>query len=331
MPLHRLRRRDSIVFVGGAAVWPLAARAQQDAMRVVGYLYSGSPEGSGALQAAAFREGLGEAGFVEGRNVSIEYQWGHGDNARLPGLAAELVRHRVAVIFTPSIDAALVAKAETAIIPIVFSTGSDPVQNGLVDSLNRPGGNLTGFASMLTDIGAKQFGLLHELVPKAMHFAALVSATAPNAEAYGRDVQAAAAAAGRQVKLHAPNTSRDIDAAFASMVQDQAEALLVGPSPLFGNRGVQISSLSLYHRLPTMFTAKESVEAGGLISYGSSNADNARRAGSYVARILKGEKPADLPVQRTTRFELVINLQTARVFGIEVPSALLATADEVVE
>jgi putative ABC transport system substrate-binding protein len=184
---------------------------------------------------------------------------------------------------------------------------------------------------MLTEIGAKQFGLLHELVPNAMNFAALVSATAPNAEAFTRDVQTAAATTGRQVKIHAPNTNRDIDAAFARMVRDQTEAVLVGPGPLFGNRSGQIATLSLSHRLPTMFTAREGVYAGGLISYGSSTADSARQAAIYVARILNGEKPGDLPVQRTTKFELVINLQTARVFGIEVPSTLLTIADEVID
>jgi putative ABC transport system substrate-binding protein len=327
-----MRRRDFITLLGGAvAAWPITAQAQQRPVPVIGYLYPGSPEGTGALQAEAFRKGLGEAGFVEGRDVSVEYRWGYGDNTRMPGLAAELIRHRVAVIFAPSIDAALAAKAETASIPIIFSTGSDPVRYGLVESLNRPGGNVTGFANMLTEIGAKQFGLLHELVPKATHFAAFVSATAPNAEAFIKDVQGAAATTGVQVKIEAPSTSRDIDAAFARMAQGQADALLVGPGPLFGNRGVQISTLSLYHRLPTMFTARESVQAGGLISYGSSTADAAHQAGGYVARILKGEKPVDLPVQRATKFELVVNLQTARVFGIEVPSTLLAIADEVIE
>jgi putative ABC transport system substrate-binding protein len=326
-----MRRREFIAGIGALAAWPFAARAQQGVIAVVGYLYSGSPEGSGTAQATAFRNGLSEGGFVEGRNLSIEYRWGNGDLARLPELAAELVRRQVALIFTPSIDAALVAKAATATIPIVFNTGADPIENGLVTSFNRPGANITGFATMLTAIGAKQFGLLHELLPKARHFAALVSATSPNAEEYTKQVQAAAATTGRQLELYAPNTNGEIDMAFAHMIENRTDALLVGPSPLFGNRSVQLATLSLYHRLPTMFTARESVEAGGLISYGSSNAASVHQAGIYAARILKGEKPADLPVQRTAKFELVINLQTARVFGLTIPETLLATADEVIQ
>jgi putative tryptophan/tyrosine transport system substrate-binding protein len=326
-----MKRREFIAGLGGAAVWPPAVRAQQSAMPVVGYLYAGSPEGSGAAQAEAFRKGLGEGGFVEGRNVSIEYRWGNGDLARLPELAAELVRRQVALIFTPSIDAALVAKASTSTIPIVFNTGSDPIQSGLVTSLNRPGANITGFATMLTAIGTKQFGLLQELLPTASRFAALVSATAPNAEEYAKQVQAAAEAKGRQLELFAPRTNSEIDVAFARMVQNRTDAVLVGPSPLFGNRGVQLTTLSLYHRLPTMFTARESVKVGGLVSYGSSNAAHTRQAGIYAARILKGEKPGDLPVQRAAKFELVLNLQTARVFGLTIPETLLATADEVIQ
>jgi putative ABC transport system substrate-binding protein len=205
-----MRRRQFIAGLASAGVWLFPARAQQSAMPVVGFLHAGSPEGSGAAQAAAFRRGLGEGGFVEGRNVSIEYRWGNNDIARLPELAADLVRRQVTLLFAPSIDAALVAKAATATIPIVFNTGSDPVQNGLVTSLNRPGGNITGFATMLTAIGAKQFGLLHELIPKASRFAALVSATAPNAEEYTKQVQAAAEAIGRQLEFYAPNTNSEI-------------------------------------------------------------------------------------------------------------------------
>jgi ABC-type uncharacterized transport system substrate-binding protein len=328
-----MRRRSFLTLLGGAAaVWPLAARAQQPAMPVIGYLSAGTPEVTGAIQMAALRKGLSEAGYVEGRNVAIEYRWGQNDNARLPELAADLVRRRVAVIVIPgSITAAFVAKAATTTIPIVFGTGADPVQLGLVASLNRPGGNVTGFSNMLAEIGGKQLGLLHELIPSAARFAVLANPTQQNFEFFIKDVQASAAAIGRPIELLTASTNRDIDTAFASAAQKRADALLVGPSPLFSNRRFQLLMLAAYHRLPTMYGEREWAEAGGLITYGSNFGDQARQVGIYAGRILKGEKPADLPVQLATKFEFIINLHTARTFGIEVSPTLSARADEVIE
>jgi putative tryptophan/tyrosine transport system substrate-binding protein len=336
MQLDRLKRRDVFPLVGGVAAatsvfWPLPARAQQRPMPVVGYFYPGVPEASGATQAAAFRKGLGEAGYVEGRNVTIEYRWGQNDSARLPELAADLVRRHVAVIAAPSTASAFAAKAATTTIPIVFGTGSDPVQLGLVDSLNRPRGNITGFSNFITDLAPKQLGLFHELIPKATRFAALVDPSSPATEPFIKDAQMAAASIGRQIEIVAASTNRDIEAAFASLAQKQTDALLVSPAPLLGNRRVQLVTLAAHYRLPTMYVMREHVEIGGLMSYGSSLDEQARQIGLYVGRILKGEKPADLPVQRATKFEFIINLQTARLLGIEVPATLLATADEVIE
>jgi putative tryptophan/tyrosine transport system substrate-binding protein len=324
-----MRRRDFVTLLGGAAAgWPLAARAQQPAMPVIGFLYPGVPEAS-ASQVAAFRKGLSEAGFVEGRNVAIEYRFAYDDNARLPELAADLVRRRVAVIAAPGSTAgALAAKAATTTIPIVFSTGGDPVQVGLVASLNRPGGNVTGIGSMNAELGPKRLGLLHELLPKAERFAALVSARTSLSVP---DLQAAASAIGLPIEFLPAATNRDIEMAFATLVQKRVDGLLVQPTPLFDNRRVQLVTLAAHHRLPTMYAFRDHVEAGGLMSYGSSAADRDRQVGVYVGRILKGEKPADLPVMRAVRFEFVINLQTARLLGIAVPPTLLATADEVIE
>jgi putative ABC transport system substrate-binding protein len=322
-----VRRREFITLLGGAAAWPLAARAQQAAMPVVGYLYLGVPELSEGL-VAAFRKGLGEVGFVEGRNVAIEYRFAHNDPARLPELAADFVRRRVAVIAAPGgPTGAAAAKSLTTTIPIVFSTGADPVQGGLVASLNRPGGNITGIGSMNVELGAKRLGILHELLPNAEHLAALVSPGSLSTT----ELQEAASAIGRRIEFLSAATPAEIDTAFATCARKQVDALLVTPNFLFDTRRAQLVTLAAYYRLPTMYSFREHVEAGGLISYGSSATDRDRQVGVYVGRILKGEKPADLPVARATKFELVINLQTAKLLGLAIPEGLLALADEVIE
>jgi putative ABC transport system substrate-binding protein len=324
-------RREFLTLLGGAAVtWPLAARAQQAATPVVGYLNSGAPE-AGAAFLAAFRKGLSETGYVEGRNVMIEFRWAHNEYYRLPELAGDLVRHRVAVIVTPqSTPAALAAKAATATIPIVFSA-ADPVQSGLVPSLNRPGGNITGIHTMNVELMAKRLGLLHELLPGAVRFAVLVNPNNPFTASIVRDLQAAAVTIGRQIEVFAAGTNREIDAAFASLVQKRADALLVAPEALFDTRRVQLVSAAMRYAVPAIYPFREVTEAGGLMSYGASQTDIFRQVGIYAGRILKGEKPADLPVMQPTKFEFIINLQTARLLGITVPPTLLATADEVIE
>ena len=328
-----MHRRCFLSLLGTpAAAWPLAARAQQAAIPVVGYLYQGVPEGSGAIVAAAFRRGLNEAGYVESRNVMIEYRWGQNDITRLPELAADLVRRRVAIIAAPAgLSAAVAAKAATTTIPIVFGTAGDPVQAGLVASLNRPGGNVTGSSNMLAELGGKQLGILRELVPGAARFAVFVNPTSPNTEFFVKNVQAAAAVIGRQIEFLTATSNRDIDTGFARTVQIGADALLVQGNPLFGNRRFQLLMLAAHHRLPTMYYEREFVEAGGLIAYGSNLADQARQVGLYAGRILKGEKPADLPIQLATKFDFVINLHTARTLGLDVPPGLLAIADAVIE
>jgi putative tryptophan/tyrosine transport system substrate-binding protein len=327
-----MRRREFIALLGGAAApWPITARAQQPRMPVVGFLHSLSPE-SVSNRVAAFRKGLSEAGYVEGRNVAIEYRWGQDDNARLPELAAELVRRGVTVIATPgSLPATLAAKAATTTIPIVFETASDPVQAGLVLSLNRPGGNVTGIASMNVELGAKRLGLLHELLPRAARFAVLVNPNETHAEIVIRDTRAAAATIGRQIEAFFASTNREIDTAFASLVQKRCDAVLVSPHPIFTNRRAQLVTLAAHHRMPAIYSAREYAEIGGLMTYGTSLTEAYRQTGIYTGRVLKGEKPADLPVMQPTKFEFVINLQTAKLHGIEVPPGLLAIADEVIE
>jgi putative tryptophan/tyrosine transport system substrate-binding protein len=328
MELDQLKRRGFFALLGGAATWPLAASAQQAAMPVIGFLFGGSPETS-ANFVVAFRKGLGEAGYVEGQNVAIEYLWTHNENDRLPELAADLVRRRVTVIVTPNfIAAALAAKAATATIPIVFGGGFDPVQAGLVASLNQPGGNLTGVSFMSVETGGKRLGLLHELLPGAARFAMLVNPTNPNAEPNITEARAATSVIGRQIEVLTASTNRDIDTAFASL---RADALLVSPEPLFTTRRVQLVTLAARHAVPTMYYIREFAEIGGLMSYGPNLADQYRQVGVYTGRILKGEKPADLPILRPTTFEFVINLQTAKTLGLEVPPTLLARADEVIE
>jgi putative tryptophan/tyrosine transport system substrate-binding protein len=326
-----MRRRDFIAGLGGATVWPLAARAQQP-VPAVGYLYAGS-RSRNPISELAFRKGLREMGFVEGQNVTIEYRWAEDQFDRLPALAAELVRRRVAVIHAAGGSiAALAAKAATATIPIIFHIGEDPVEAGLVASFNRPGGNVTGISFINAALTAKRLGLLHALLPAAARFAILVNPGNPRTVALvTADAQAAAATIGRQIEVFTAGNDSEIDAAFASLAQKGADALLIGPGPLFGARRAQLATLAARHALPTIHYEREFVEGGGLMSYGSSFADTYRQAGIYVGRILKGEKPADLPVMQPTKFEFVINLQTARLLGITIPEALLATADEVIE
>jgi putative ABC transport system substrate-binding protein len=329
-----MRRREFITLLGGAAAttWPLAARAQQPAMPVIGFLHSASAAAF-AAHLAAFRKGLSEAGYVEDQNVAIEYRWAEGQNDRLPALAAELVRRRVAVIATPGSTAAtLAAKAATTTIPIVFVIGADPVKIGLVASLNRPGGNVTGINDIGVDIGAKRLGFLQELLPRATRFGVLVNPDNPSiTESFVTELQTAASAIGRQIEVVTASTNADIDTAFATLVIKRADALLNGPDALFVTRRVQLITLAVRHALPALYHRRELAEAGGLMSYGSDLPDQFRQTGGYVGRILKGDKPADMPVQLPTRFEFVINLQTAKTLGIDVPPTLLARADEVIE
>ena len=328
-----MKRRAFITLIGGtAAAWPLTARAQQQAMPVVGYLYAGAPESSAYL-VAAFRKGLSETGYVEGQNVAIEYRWTRNEFDRLPELVVDLVRRRVTVIAAPgSAAAAAAAKAATATIPVVYSGGADPVQAGLVASLNRPGGNVTRITTMNAETGTKRLGLLHELLPQAVRFAVLVNPINSLTEPFVADLRRAAAAVfGAQIDVFDCSTIGEIDTAFVSLAQRQTDALVVGVDTLFLNRRVQVATLAAHHRLPAIYTVREHAEVGGLMSYGSSFTDLFRQTGIYVGRILKGEKPADLPVLRASKFEFVINLQTAKTLGLTVPPTLLARADEVIE
>ena len=328
-----MKRREFITLVGGAAAaWPLPARAQQAGLAVVGYLSGFDPEPSSNL-VAEFRKGLSEAGYVEGQNVAIEFRWGRHESDRLPELATDLVRRHVAVIATLAGDVvARAAKAATTTIPIVFATGGDPVQSGLVASLNRPGGNITGVTTMNTDMGPKWLGLLHELLPAAKRFAVLVNIEDRlAAQAMITQVQDAALINDLQIVVLFASSDRELDEAVARVGQLRAEALLILPTDLFLQRREQIAALALSHRVPSIYAIRAFPEAGGLMCYGSSFAEVHRQVGVYVGRILRGEKPGDLPVIRSTKFEFVINLKTAKALGLTIPPTLLARADEVIE
>jgi putative tryptophan/tyrosine transport system substrate-binding protein len=328
-----MRRRDFISLVGGSAVaWPLAARAQQSAIPIVGLVGPRSPEES-ARPGAAFRKALNETGYIEAQNVMVEYHWLEGKYDRLPALMADLVRRRVAVIATPAFSAAIpVAKAATTTIPIVFGVAEDPVKLGLVASLARPGGNATGINFFATEVTAKRLGLLHDLVPKAVRIAVLVNpANAPTAEATLREIPEAARAIGLEIQVLNASTSREIEAAFATLVRERPDALFTAPDGFFVSRRVQLATLAAHHRVPAAYHVREFVEVGGLMSYGSDIADVYRQVGVYTGQILKGAKPADLPVVQSTKFEFVINIQTAKALGLEVPPQLLASVDEAIE
>jgi len=326
-----MKRRDFISLFGGAAVaWPLAARAQQKAMPVIGFLGAGSP-GPTAPNVAAFRQGLGETGYVEGQNLAIEYRWAEGHYDRLPALAADLAARKVDLITALSTFSARAAKGATTTIPIVFTNVSDPVGAGLVASLARPGGNVTGFSIITNELMAKRLELLSELAPQARVIALLVNPTNSTTEGVVRDMQEAARATGVQLPILKAGTEGEIDAAFVSLVELHAGALVVGADPFFGSRSEQLVVLASRQAVPAIYSTRELAEAGGLISYGASLTAAVRQAGIYAGKILKGAKPADLPVEQPTKFELVINLKTAKALGLTVPQVLLAQADEVIE
>jgi putative ABC transport system substrate-binding protein len=327
-----IRRRDFVILLGGsaAAAWPLAGRAQQPAMPVIGFIGSSSPADRTRL-VTAFRQGIRETGYVEGQSVVIEYRWAQDQYDRLPDLAVDLVRRQVAVIAAHDTLSAVAAKAATATIPIVFATGGDPVRDNLVPSLNRPGGNVTGVSFISVELGSKQLGLLRELRPGATRIAVLIDPKWPITERWVSEVRDAASAIGQQIEVLYASTGRDIDMVFANLARNPVDALLVGPSPLATNRRVQLVTLAAYHRVVAIYNLRDFAEVGGLMSYGTSIADANRLAGVYTGRILKGEKPGDLPVMQSTKFEFVINLNTANAFGLSFPPGLLAIADEVIE
>jgi putative ABC transport system substrate-binding protein len=317
-----MRRRDFIVGLGSAAVWPVVARAQQPAMPVIGFL--GSQFANDEYKnTVPFLQGLKETGYVAGQNVAIEYRWAEGQPDRQPALAADLVRRGVAVIVAPGITAALAAKTATTTIPVVFTTGTDPVALGLVTSLNRPGANLTGSAVLSVELGPKRLQLLRELIPDAALFGVLGNASA--------NLQAATLTLGLQLVFVAASTDSDLETAFASFSQQHVGAVLIGTSPFYNRRIEKLAALAARHALPAMYTVREYALAGGLMSYGSSSGYTYHQAGIYTGRILKGEKPADLPVEQATKLELVINLKTAKALGLTIPETLLATADEVIQ
>jgi putative ABC transport system substrate-binding protein len=328
-----MKRRDFITLLGGAAAaWPLSARAEQAGMPVIGFLNSQSPDGY-TERLRGFRQGLKEAGFIEGENVAIEYRWAENQLDRLPTLATDLVRRRVAVVVAlGSPNLAMVAKAATTTIPIVFLVGEDPVRFGLVASLARPGGNITGINLFNNEINAKRLTLLRELIPTAVGAAVLVNPTnASIAETTARDVETAAHALGLRLQVHNAGTSREIDATFATFAGERPDALFVAGDPFFNSRRVHLVHLASHHRLPTIYASRAYPDIGGLMSYGTDVTDSYRQSGVYTGRILKGAKPAELPVVQASKFEFVINAQTARMLGLTLPPSLLATADEVIE
>jgi putative ABC transport system substrate-binding protein len=325
-----LRREFIVLLGGGAAAWPLAARAQQP-MPVIGYLGPGSPETDKAVRVVPFQQGLNETGYIEGRNVAIEYRWAEGQYDRLPALAADLVRRQVTVIAAGGPPSVLAAKAATSTIPIVFVLGIDPVQSGLVASLNRPGGNITGVALISAELAGKLLDLLHELVPTAAVVALLVNPTNPVSDSVTRNLQDAARSLGRQAHVLRASTASEIDAAFGTLVELRAGALVVAGDPFFTNQRAQIVALAARHAVPAIYNARLYPTAGGLMSYGPDLADSFRQAGVDTGKILRGATPADLPVEQAVKVELVINLKTAKALGLTVPLLLLGRADEVIE
>ena len=327
-----MRRREFISLLGGVAVaWPVAARAQQPVLPVIGFLSSTSSKGY-TPYLAAFREGLREGGFVEGQNVTIEYRWADDHYERLPELAADLVTRRVALIAAAGgSPAALAAKSATTTIPIVFQIGVDPVKAGLVSSLNQPGGNITGFANLALEVGPKRLELLHRLVPNATNIAVLVNPARSNVEAEIKDMQSAANKLGLQLNVLYASTERDFDKVFATSVQLRAGGVVISGDPFFNTRSEELAAMAIHYMVPAIYQFHEFAAAGGLVSYGSSIKNTHREAGIYTARILKGEKPADLPVQEPNKVELIINLKTAKTLGLEIPPSILTSADEVIE
>ena len=326
-----MRRREFITLLGGGAVaWPLAARAQQSAMPVIGFVYTGQTSSEASPFVAAFRQGLRDAGFIEGQNVAVEYRWPGGQYERLPGLAAELVQRHVAVIVgnTPP---AMAAKTASSAIPIVFFTGADPVKLGLVASFNRPGGNATGVSFWSAALEAKRLGLLHELLPQATVIAALVDPNFLTAANQLNDLQDAARSLGKELHVLQASTESDLDSRFATLARQRPDALIVAAAPFFTARRKELVALADRHRIAAIYSWREFPEAGGLMSYGASFTDAFRQAGVYTGRILKGEKPADLPVLQPTKYELIINTKTAKALGLQIPDRLLALADEVIE
>ena len=329
--IAKLKRREFITLLGAAAAWPLVARAQQPAMPVIGFLSSRSP-GESADLVAAFRRGLAEGGYVEGQNVSLEFRWGEGRYERLTAYAVELVRRAVTVIVTAGGDpAAQAAKAATATIPIVFVSGSDPVKVGLVASLNRPGGNITGVHMLILGLGAKRLGLLHELMPAANPVGILVNPNFADAQTQLRDVEDAAQSLGLKLVVQKAGTEFEFETAFADLARQKAGAILVIADPFFTSQRVEIAALAARYAMPAVFELREYAAAGGLMSYGPDLADGYRQGGVYAGKILKGQKPAELPVEQPAKLGLVINLKTAKALGLQIPDKLLALADEVIE
>jgi putative ABC transport system substrate-binding protein len=325
-----IARRDFIAAFGCATAWPFAALTQQAAMPMVGLLNSASAQAY-AARIAAFRQGLGETGYVEGQNVAIEYQWAEGQYDRLPSMAAELVRRHVAVIAAITTPCALAAKTATATIPIVFEVGGDPVELGLVASLNRPGGNLTGVGLLNAELGPKRLELLHDLVPAAAIVAVIVNPANPNSEALLADLQSTARSLGLELHILRASSDPELEAVFATLAQSHAGALLIGTDPFFNSRSVKLAAFAMHQSIPVIYQYREFAAAGGLMSYGASFTEPLRLAGVYVGRILKGEKPADLPVQQVTKVELIVNLKTAKALGLTIPLPMLGRADEVIE
>ena len=324
-----MRRRDFLKLItGSAAAWPLIAHAQQPPLPVIGFLSTSSVDAS---RIAAFRQGLAKAGYVEGQNVRIEYRWADDQSDRLPSLAADLVHHQVAVIAASTTPAALAARAATTTIPIVFTTVGDPVQLHLVASLNRPGGNVTGVTQLNVEVAPKRLELLHELVPTARVVALLVNPTNPNTETNTKELQAAARTLGLEFHVLNASTESDFDGVFARLIQLRAGGLLIGPDTLFASRSEQLAALALRHAVPTIYQDRDFTVAGGLLSYGTDFRETYRLAGNYIGRVLNGEKPADLPVQQATKVEFYINLKTAKALGLNVPAAMQARADEMME